>query len=392
MATINWWPFVLYFYTRMAAQRIHIEQFLELAKSYPVIDVRSPSEFKHAYIPGAYSMPLFSDEERKVVGTIYKQQSRESAIKVGLDFFGPKMSKMIDEVEGLRNWSSVISLTMGGEPLELKNSKTVLVYCWRGGMRSGAVSWLLDMYGFKVYTLIGGYKRFRNYILDTFRLPFEFNIVGGYTGSGKTEVLKCLKEKGYPIIDFEAIATHKGSAFGSIGMPAQPGQEMFENLLGTELRTLKENLNNNPDHSNPSKPVWIEDESQRIGLVNIPGDLWKSMRQSPIYFLDIPFEERLKHIAEEYGQLDKQKIIDAIGRIQDKLGRLNAKNAIQLFEEGNTVESFRILLNYYDKFYFKALHNREGLNSLLHLIECNTVTIENANRLMVQPRFQHEKP
>jgi len=378
----------------MAAQKINIEQFLELAKQHPVIDVRSPGEYNHAYMPGAKSLPLFTDEERKIVGTAYKQESREQAIKLGLDFFGPKMRKMVEEAESI-----VRSRESGVVDFELRTHNSILVYCWRGGMRSGAVSWLLDMYGFKVYTLIGGYKKFRNYVLDTFKLPFQFNILSGYTGSGKTEVLKAMKEKGERVIDLEGIANHKGSAFGNIGMPAQPGQEMFENLLGCEL--LKQSaVGSLQSEKTPTANcelrtadcIWLEDESQRIGLVNLPNDFWKNMRQSPVYFMDIPFEERLKHIVEEYGQLDRQRMIDAIGRIREKLGGLNAKTAIQLLEEGNTTESFRILLNYYDKFYLKALHNREAINSLLHSIECKTVSIENANRLKVQPRFQHEKP
>ncbi len=166
----------------MAAERIHIEQFLELAKHHPVIDVRSPGEYSHAFMPGAKSLPLFTDEERKVVGTAYKQQSREVAIKIGLDYFGPKMRKMVEEVESLVG-SRELEAKYEVQSLKYKNSeiaktvlqtsKIVLVYCWRGGMRSGAVSWLLDMYGFKVYTLIGGYKKFRNYVLDTFKLPFQ---------------------------------------------------------------------------------------------------------------------------------------------------------------------------------------------------------------------------
>ncbi|HEY0732412.1 MAG TPA: hypothetical protein VGD33_08330, partial [Chitinophagaceae bacterium] len=141
-----------------------------------------------------------------------------------------------------------------------------------------------------------------------------------------------------------------------------------------------------------NSPVWLEDESQRIGLVNIPGAIWAPMRRSKVYFLDIPFEERLKHITEEYGALEKGKMIDAIGRIKEKLGGLNAKLAIQHLEEENTIESFRILLKYYDKFYFKALHNREELNSLLHTIECKTVTPENATRLLAEHQYHHEKP
>lgn len=351
----------------MAIEKIHIEQFLELAKQHPVLDVRSPGEYKHAHIPGACSLPLFTDEERKIVGTAYKQESREQAIKLGLDFFGVKMRKMVEEAEQLSS-----------------NSKTVLVHCWRGGMRSAGVAWLLDLYGFKVFTLAGGYKKYRNYVLDTFRLPFQFNILGGYTGSGKTELLKALKERGEKVIDLEGIANHKGSAFGNIGMPPQPGQEMFENLLAKELRKSLE--------SQPESPVWLEDESQRIGLVNIPGELWKTMRQSPVYFLDIPFEERLKHIVQEYGQLDPEKLADAIGRISQKLGNLNAKTAILLLNEGKITESFDILLKYYDKHYFKSLHNREGINSLLQTVDCKSVTPENADQLVRIPQHQPERP
>ena len=420
----------------MAAEKIHIEQFLELAKQHPVIDVRSPAEYKHAHIPGAHSLPLFSDEERKVVGTTYKQQSREAAIKIGLDYFGPKMRGMVEDAETVCSRQSAVGSPQStihspqsavdsrqpavGDPqnngsdsrFTIHDSR-LLVYCWRGGMRSAAVSWLLDMYGFKVYTLTGGYKKFRNYVLDTFKHPFQLKILGGYTGSGKTELLNALKEKGERVVDLEAIAGHKGSAFGNIGLPPQPTQEMFENRLATELRRTLGNRQlamgnselaiSGDDSRLPSgvsakegftihdSPLWLEDESQRIGQINIPGELWNTMRVSPVYFLDIPFEERLKHITEEYGRLDKQRVIEAIGRIKEKLGGLNAKNAIQLLEEGNTLESFRVLLEYYDKFYFKALHNREGLNSLLQRIECKSVTLENASHFLLQPKQQPQQ-
>lgn len=376
----------------MAVERIHIEKFLTLAKEHPVIDVRSPGEYNHAHIPGAHSLPLFSDEERKVVGTTYKQQSREKAIKVGLDYFGPKMRKMVEEAEGISKKVLGIGKEHSAEQVQITNSKILLIYCWRGGMRSGAVSWLLDMYGFKVYTLAGGYKSFRNYILDTFRQSFHFNIIGGYTGSGKTETLKALQEKGAAVIDLEGLANHKGSAFGNIGMPKQPTQEMFENRLGCELRAMSYEPATSKAPFRGLGGIWLEDESQRIGLVNIPHELWKKMRSSPVYFLDIPFEERLKHITEEYGQLDQQKLIAAIGRIKEKLGGLNAKTAIQLLEEGNTPESFRILLKYYDKFYFKGLHNREGLETLLHTIDCKTVSADNAGLLLAALQHQYEKP
>ncbi len=377
----------------MAIEKIHIEKFLELAKDYLVIDVRSPGEYIHAHIPGAFSMPLFTDNERKIVGTAYKQESREQAIKIGLDFFGPKMRTMVEEIESLvHSRESGVNSQLRNSQLQTNDSRLILLYCWRGGMRSAGVAWLLDLYGFKVYTLIGGYKKFRNYVLDSFKLPFNFKILGGNTGSGKTEILNALDKKGEAVIDLEKIATHKGSAFGNIGLPRQPSQEMFENILATKLRD-KSYEKNTESLKAPFRGlgvIWLEDESQRIGLVNIPNDIWKKMRQSPVYFLDIPFEERLEYLVKEYGGLDKQQMLDAIGRISKKLGGLNAKTAAQLLEEGNTIESFRILLKYYDKFYLKALHNREALNSLLHSIQCKSVTPENANQLILQHQYQPE--
>ncbi len=376
----------------MAIEKIHIERFLELAKQHPIIDVRSPGEYNHAHIPGAHSLPLFTDEERKIVGTTYKQQSRERAIKIGLDFFGPKMKKMVEETESIvRSRESGVSQKVEDSELLTKDlpagqagSRLVLVHCWRGGMRSAAVAWLLDLYGLKVYTLTGGYKKFRNYVLDSFKLPYQLNIIGGYTGSGKTELLKALQQKAEKVIDLEGFANHKGSAFGNIGMPQQPSQEMFENILSCELKKCFEI----PPSGGGGAAIWFEDESQRIGLVNIPNDLWKNMRQSPVYFLDIPFEERLKHIVQEYARLEHEKLIDAITRISQKLGNLNAKTAILLLKEGKIAESFGILLKYYDKLYFKSLHNREGINSLLHTVQCKSVTPENTSQFV--PHFQHQ--
>jgi len=136
----------------------------------------------------------------------------------------------------------------------------------------------------------------------------------------------------------------------------------------------------------------LEDESQRIGLVNIPGDLWKNMRGSKVWFLDIPFEERLKHIIPEYGVLEEEKLIAAIERISQKLGHLNAKTAILLLKEGKISESFDILLRYYDKFYFRSLHNREGLETLLHTINCKSVSPENADLLIREVTAQSQTP
>lgn len=356
----------------MPIQKITIEQFLELRKQYPVLDVRSPGEYTHAHIPNAQSLPLFTDEERKQVGTAYKQQSREAAIKIGLDYFGVKMRKMVEEAESLvQSHKSGVKHALNSE---LSTPNSVLVHCWRGGMRSAAVAWLLDMYGFKVYQLVGGYKAYRKWVRDQFEKEYNFNIIGGYTGSGKTLVLHELQNQHKTIIDLEGLANHKGSAFGAMGK--QPSQEMFENFLAEKLH----------ENSGSSSPIlsevegrglggciFLEDESQRIGNLQIPMQLWNTMRKSPVFFMDIPFEERLDYITEEYGKQIKQTLQDAIIRIQKRLGGLETKNALQFLEEDNCKACFRILLSYYDKCYHKALYNRENIADLLNKIPCTGV-------------------
>lgn len=366
----------------MPVEKIHIEQFLALADNFPVLDVRSPAEYKHAHIPGAYSLPLFTDEERKIVGTAYKQQSRETAIKIGLDFFGPKMREMVEEVEGILNARRLTTSSNGNEnkvDTQVRMANRILVHCWRGGMRSAAVSWLLDLYGFKVYTLTGGYKLYRNYVLDSFSYSYEFKILGGYTGSGKTLTLTELERRGEKVIDLEAIACHKGSAFGAIGQDPQPTQEMFENLLSNELRKK----GGRASESSSSCCIWLEDESQRIGLVNIHQTLWTRMRQSPVYFIDIPFAERLEHVVDCYGKLDKEKMVNAIERIRKRLGGLETKTATRFLLEDRLKECFSILLKYYDKYYLKGLHNRNNSEGLITSIPCAKVDASsNAQKIL----------
>jgi len=354
----------------MAIQKISIDQFLSFSKDHPVFDVRSPVEFLHAHIPSAYSLPLFNDEERKIVGTTYKQQSRPQAIKVGLDFFGVKMRKMVEEVEeivaGYR-----LAVTGNPEPV----TKTVLVHCWRGGMRSTALAWLLDLYGYKVYTLTGGYKAFRNWVLQQFEKHCNLKILGGYTGSGKTILIEELRRLDHPVINLEALANHKGSAFGALGEKLQPSQEMFENLLALELLSKASPIGTGLEG------IWVEDESQRIGSLNIPKSIWGKMRKSPVYFIDIPFEQRLDYLVRTYGTLKKEDLVNAIIRIQKRLGGLETKNAINYLLENNIEECFSILLKYYDKCYTKGLYNRINLDDLLNKIPCKNVSIKNIDRL-----------
>jgi tRNA 2-selenouridine synthase len=339
-------------------ERIDISTFLSMT-GIPVIDVRSPAEFEHARIPGAHSLPLFSNEERAIVGTAYKQESRQKAIKLGLDFFGVKMRKMVEEVESL---------------LRDQENKQVLVHCWRGGMRSAGVAWLLDLYGYKVYTLIGGYKAYRRWALEFLSKDHDLRILGGYTGSGKTEVLHHLGKQGESVVDLEGIAHHKGSAFGAIGQPKQPSQEMFENLVATQLFREEQK----------GKSVWLEDESQRMGLVNLPQGLWNTMREKPVHFIKIPFENRLDYIVKHYGKLPKAELAAAIVRIQKRLGGLETKTALNFLAEDNLTECFRVLLNYYDKLYEKGLKNRPEPHPEVTVLECDDPGGEATAKLIIQ--------
>ena len=247
-------------------------------------------------------------------------------------------------------------------------------------MRSGGVAWLLDLYGFKVYTLIGGYKSFRNWVLQQFNKSYNFNVLGGYTGSGKTEVLQALKSHGHKVIDLEQFANHKGSSFGSLGMPEQPSQEMFENKLAVALSILSKTSSENNQYTNE---IWLEDESQRIGSVNIPIPLWQQIRSKHTYFLNVPFNERLEHIINWYGKGDREKLIAAILRIKKRLGGLETKTAINHLVEDNMKECFSILLKYYDKWYLKGLNNRDNALDLVTTFECTKVdAIENMQKLL----------
>src|ERR1700733_14354956 len=227
-----------------------------LFSTEPLFDVRSPGEFQHSHIPGAVSLPLFSDEERAQVGLCYKQQGKEPALMLGLKFVGPKLSEMADKV---------IKQCLQGR---------ARVYCWRGGMRSSSVAMLLRMTGLQVMTLEGGYKRFRRHVLQTLSQIFseKLVVIGGMTGSGKTEILRVLKERGEQVVDLEQLANHRGSAFGGIGMELQPSVEQFENKIACLW-----------DKLDLDRRIWLEDESRMIGKCKIPDALFAAMMQAKRY-------------------------------------------------------------------------------------------------------------
>lgn len=328
----------------MGLRKVGIEEFLELSLIHPVLDVRSPSEYLQAHIPNALSFPLFNDEERSVVGTLYKQSSRQAAIRKGLEYFGFRMNRYLDQAESIIH-------SRQNFPKNI-----FLVHCWRGGMRSAGVAWLLDLYGLDVVTLQGGYKAYRKWVLTQFEREWHFRCLGGYTGSAKTEILQKLNASGVcKVIDLEKLASHKGSAFGGIGQGQQPSQEMFENLLAQELYTIEKSALRSTDL------IWIEDESQRIGKVNIPQSIWEQLKRQELVFLDIPFESRLAFLVKNYGQLDRSLLLAAISRLQKKMGGLETKMSISNLLEGDVAMSFEILLKYYDKLYLRALEKKRDM-------------------------------
>ncbi|WP_295673877.1 tRNA 2-selenouridine(34) synthase MnmH [uncultured Mucilaginibacter sp.] len=307
-----------------------INTFLQLDSSIPVVDVRTPAEFAQGHICGAHNIPLFSNEERVQVGTTYKQVGREQAILLGFDLTGSK-------------WSGFIK-----QALEISPDKKIAVHCWRGGMRSGAMAWCLDLYGFEVYLLTGGYKHYRRKTQDTFAEMFNIRVLGGLTGSGKTKVLHQLKALGEQVIDLEGLAQHQGSAFGSMNGLEQPTQEQFENNLAAVLRLLDR-----------ERSVWVEDESITIGKRFIPNGLFHQMRIAPLIVLKVPPEERVEFLVGEYGVLDKDFLKECTQKIWKRLGPEQTKNAINAIDEDRMADFIRIVLVYYDKSYRNGLAKRD---------------------------------
>lgn len=345
----------------MSVSKLNINEFLSFAITNPVLDVRSPGEYAKAHIPGASSFPIFSNEERRLIGTAYKQESREKAIKIGLDFFGRNMVRMVEDVEKIMADKKTGSREIG-------------VHCWRGGMRSAAIAWLLDLYGFKVYVLNGGYKAYRRWVLQQFEKSYNLLVIGGYTGGNKTGIIHELRKRNEQAIDLEGLAGHKGSAFGNLEMAQQPSQEHFENLLARELTLQSFSAEN---------VIWIEGESQRLGDVNIPFHFFKNMRRCPLLFLDIPFDKRLAHITEHYGSYEKEKLINAIVRLKKRLGGLETKNAVNALLEDDIPGCFSILLKYYDKFYLKStLNTQEGERKITYVKSDSTSLVPNTEKLL----------
>lgn len=318
----------------------NIHEFLSTGAEACIIDVRTPKEFLQGHIPGAVNIPLFTNEERAIVGTIYKKEGRQPAILKGLELVGPRMAEIIHKVQAIAK------------------GNTVCVHCWRGGMRSGSVGWLLEMFGFKVYTLRGGYKAFRKEVLSGFKIETQVLILSGKTGTGKTHILHQLQKIGAQVIDLERLANHKGSAFGALGEEAQPTQEQFENELYLNILKI-----------NTTSPVWIEDESRLIGTKVVPDELWRTMRNSIVVYVEVPFEDRVNNLIQDYGKFTHDELRDSILKISRRLGPEQTKFAIDALDNSDLKTVCELCLDYYDKTYSHGLKKRENLRIETYVYE-----------------------
>ena len=310
---------------------ISVEEFLTKSRTIPVVDVRTPAEYEKGHIPGAFLFPLFNDRERAEVGTLYVQKGRTAAVLKGLQLVGPRLE------------------AMARRGLEIAEGGSLLLYCWRGGMRSQSVAWLMEKVGIRCYTLKNGYKAYRNHLLGFFEhLPHPINVLGGLTGSGKTERLLQMAAAGEQVIDLEGLANHKGSAFGNLGNPPQPSTEHFQNLLFRAFSQM-----------DPSRPVWLEDESRNVGRCSLPDGLWEKMQQARFFLLETSREERVERLMREYGNFDPDVLETAILKIQKRLGFDQSKKAIEACHNGNIRKALEICLAYYDKAYNYQLELRK---------------------------------
>ncbi len=350
---------LIFFLHTSTLNSIEPNELIDRLKGNVLIDVRSPAEYESGHIPGSVNIPIFSNDERAIVGTLYKQKGRKVAMISALEIVGPKMADFVREAS------------------KYKYTEYLIIHCWRGGMRSSTFAWLLNTADTPAITLENGYKGFRNHILSFFEQTFDIRILTGFTGSGKSDLLRYMKASGQQVVDLESLASHKGSSFGALGQNPQPTSEQFHNDLFWALKDF-----------DIEKPVWMEDESMSIGKVFIPEPLWKQMRSSPLFRVDLCLQERLNRLVAEYACFDKNDLTSAIERISKRLGGQNAKLALDELDKKNFRRVAEILLAYYDKSYNKSIEERknqivfekEYKNLDMHIISSDL--IDSSNKLI----------
>lgn len=302
--------------------RTDIQHFLNRGQDTIVIDVRSEAEYAHAHVPGAVNIPLLSNDQRKIVGTTYKEQGHEAAVIAGFGLVGNSFGDLYRRYR------------------EAAGDRSVIFYCWRGGLRSQISATLYEWGTDRSALLGGGYKAYRRAVLHGFSEKKRVQILSGFTGTGKTEILHLLQAAGEQVIDIEGLARHKGSALGSLGMPEQLRQEMFENLLFEQWRLL-----------DAGRPVFLENESRKIGANVLPEAIWEQMQQAPVTDIEVPKDIRLQRILKEYGHFAAEDLKACTERIKKRLGGLNLKLALEALDSGDTATWAAILMDYYDRSY-----------------------------------------
>ena len=291
-----------------------------------VVDTRSPAEFAAGHIPGAHSVPLFDDAERAMIGTLYKHEGQAAAIERGLATVHPKLELLVAAARALH----------AAHP-----DRPMVVHCWRGGMRSGSVSWLFREQGLPVSRLEGGYKAYRTWARAGLAAPRPYVILGGMTGVGKTPILEALAAQGEAVLDLEGLAHHLGSAFGNLDRHRQPTTEQYSNDVHAALERLPRNV----------RRVWVEDESRKVGVVHVPEELHVRLRQSPYVEVERPDAERLDQLCAIYGGADLDALKAAFVRILSKLGGQNVTAAHEALDRGDLRSAAAIGLHHYDKLY-----------------------------------------
>lgn len=307
-------------------QTLSAEAFLDESRQGLVIDVRSPGEYRAGHIPGAVSLPLFSDAERAEVGTLYTRVGRNQAVERGLEIVGPKMAGFVRTAR------------------QLAEDRTLYIYCWRGGMRSGSMAWLMRTAGMQAAVLEGGYRAYRRSFAELLASrPWRLIVVGGFTGCGKSAMLRAMADRGEQVLDLEALASHKGSVFGALGQAEQPTTEEFINRIHHSFRNM-----------DPARPVWVEGESQTIGHVTVPTELYRMMQAAPLVLFSLEPQARLRRLVTEYGGFSADELSEAFGKIAKRLGD-GYPRALQCLRTGNIEQAARIAMNYYDKCYTRSI-------------------------------------
>jgi len=308
---------------------------LEKFRSFkgPLIDVRSPSEYYKGHLPNSINIPLFDNDERSIIGTIYKKQGREKAVIEGLKFLEKKIELLLDNLFMNIDSHKII-------PGIKNNELSIRIYCSRGGMRSQSISWLLEKYKFNTITLKGGYKTYRRWILDSFSKKWNIVIIGGKTGTGKTKLLSLLEKYKYQTIDLEGFACHRGSTFGGLGMKEQPSNEQFENKIAEKLNSFI-SINN----------VFVEAESSNIGKCKIPHEFFNQMKASRRIEILRSESNRLDELIDTYSIFKKEELQESVLRIKKRLGPQRTKIALESINNEKWDLVCRSVLDYYDRCY-----------------------------------------